>query len=301
MEKAPAGFRDHILAVLAIIALVIIGYVRYSASLNIFIFAVSKNWVFLLEGSVGTVALLLIEKFLVKSASKSRGWYAAILASFLFFGCFQAWEDEYVSRIGREDELRAANTETDQWKRKANTAITVAVIPPSRPNPSSSTMTPSIQIVAARRTLSDKQKDLLERRLAKISDKYHIHSIKFGVFSGDPEALAYARQFVALFYHSGTEASDWTLEGVTINSILEYDRFRFRSFSPPMADNPGLYLIVNRDDTTDGSKERRLAHSEIASAFSEAEVQDAGAAAVPLPVSDAAYNEIVLWVSKSRQ
>jgi hypothetical protein len=109
------AIRDWVLPPLTIGLVLIVGYLRFSSSLNIFSAAVSGYWLGLLSGSGGTVALLLIERFVLK-VPISRAWYAVTLMGFMFFGCFQAWEKEYLSRVQREKDLIVANMDRDKWK-----------------------------------------------------------------------------------------------------------------------------------------------------------------------------------------
>jgi hypothetical protein len=120
-------------------ALLTFGYLSYSTTLNIFALAVSHRWLILLEGSAGTVGLFILEKFVLK-VPISKVWYAAILAGFMFFGCFQVWEGEYLSRAQREKDLVAANGDRDKWKALAareqsnNISQLTAVVQPERPD-----------------------------------------------------------------------------------------------------------------------------------------------------------------------
>jgi hypothetical protein len=122
------AIRDSALPALTIGVVLIIGYLRFSGRLNIFGAAVSGYWVGLLSGSGGTVVLLLIEKFVLK-VPISKAWYAVTLMGFMFFGCFQAWEKEYTSRVGREMDLISANGDRDKWKALAGNVSSSAAEP----------------------------------------------------------------------------------------------------------------------------------------------------------------------------
>ena len=92
VQSLRKGFAP-VLVPLAIAVLLGFGYFSNANGVNAFVLAVGSKWVVLLEGSGGTVVLFLIEKFVLKNPI-SKAWYAAILLGFLFFGCFQAWNEE---------------------------------------------------------------------------------------------------------------------------------------------------------------------------------------------------------------
>ena len=119
------NYAKRSLPYIAVVVLLAFGYFSYNDSLNVFVLAVRHRALLILEGSAGTVVLFLIEKFALK-VPISKGWYAAILLGFVFFGCFQAWEQEYVSRLGRETDLRTANQDRDKWKQQAQTELAAA-------------------------------------------------------------------------------------------------------------------------------------------------------------------------------
>jgi hypothetical protein len=106
-----------------VVILLTLGYWLYRDMLNLFLVRVWARWITLLEGSVGTVALLLLQTFWFKKPIPA-GWYAAIFLGFLFFGCFQAWEDEYLSKVGREKDLHNAELRNIGLQAKLDEATT---------------------------------------------------------------------------------------------------------------------------------------------------------------------------------
>jgi hypothetical protein len=78
---------------------------------NFLLFIRSVIWLHLtlLAGCVMTVAVGLFEKYVIRKAL-SLPVYSAMVGALLFFACFQAWQEEYTSRIGRESDLNLRNS-----------------------------------------------------------------------------------------------------------------------------------------------------------------------------------------------
>ncbi|MGH9615804.1 MAG: hypothetical protein ACRD28_03610, partial [Acidobacteriaceae bacterium] len=60
-----------------------------------FVAAVAVHWLTLLAGCGATVILALIQKFVLKMEKLPLKIEATILLCFMFFACFQAWQDEH--------------------------------------------------------------------------------------------------------------------------------------------------------------------------------------------------------------
>jgi hypothetical protein len=87
------------------IPLVVATCLPYRKMLLLFLQDVWRHWVAIMEGSVATVLLGVYQSFILKKPI-SKAWYAVVLNGFLLFACFQAWEEQYTSRLGREADLR---------------------------------------------------------------------------------------------------------------------------------------------------------------------------------------------------
>jgi hypothetical protein len=71
-----------------------------------FIVSVLSLQFVLLGGCVLTVLVGFYEKFIAKKAVSVRA-YVRVIVTLMFFACFQAWQQEHRSKIGREGDLHA--------------------------------------------------------------------------------------------------------------------------------------------------------------------------------------------------
>jgi hypothetical protein len=110
--KSVVSFGKKSVPTIIALAILVALYWPYSDKINLFVFQVRYNNVTLLEGSAATVALLYYQTVVLKNPM-SRPWWVAVFLLFILFGCFQAWEKEYLSRVGREMELTRANMRAD--------------------------------------------------------------------------------------------------------------------------------------------------------------------------------------------
>jgi hypothetical protein len=97
-------FLPGIIALLVLAAM----YSPYSDRINFFGLQVWQSFEHTWEGSLATV-LLLVYQVLILKDSMSKPWWLLVFVLVILFGCFQAWERSYLSLLGREKDLRAAN------------------------------------------------------------------------------------------------------------------------------------------------------------------------------------------------
>ena len=113
------------------IALVVLAwlYWPYSDPINIFGYQVVAQFRTALAGSTATVVLLLYQTLVLKNAM-SRPWWVVVFLVFLLFGCFQAWDKEYLSNLGRIDDIRKLRSEST-----AKPSVVIERVPlPQNPN-----------------------------------------------------------------------------------------------------------------------------------------------------------------------
>jgi hypothetical protein len=115
--KSAISFGKRAVPTFIALAILVALYWPYSDRINLFVFQVGHNSVTLLEGSAATVALLYYQTVVLKNPM-SRPWWVAVFLLFILFGCFQAWEKEYTSRVGREGDLIRANMRADSAYQK---------------------------------------------------------------------------------------------------------------------------------------------------------------------------------------